>query len=819
MGVAELTPTLFITAGAIAFAVMVLVWASQMTLGARSAQTRWRAHAATIDDKLERLDAILSAHPGVVLVWEHDDPDPENNWGSPRVYGSSVAFASLLRFADASDGPKVASRVIDGLADYEARDTIRREDTSLRRKLEALRNRGEAFAITILGPRGKFMEAAGRPAGRRAVLWLEDATIKGLDESSARGRLEEARLELSDDPDAFLDILRKAPFPVWRLSSGFKLQWANPAYLDSIEVGSLAEAIDSNVLLDREVLEQAQRALATGERVDATRPVIAGGERRHLSVSLFPISGGVAGIALDVSQANDAREALERHVRSQADALNHLKDAVAIFSPQRALVFHNRAFADLFRLDSKWLEQRPTHGELLDLLRERSLLPQQADYQEWKRRELARYDLINAGPDEEVWSLPDNRTLRVARLRHPDGGLLLIFGDLTDQITLESRFRSVSKTQTATLNNLPVGVVVFGPDARLRLINDAFLRQWEIAPDALPVGSRFDELMQACLPKYHHRDQWEHLKGRITDTNPNVRKAFEAELIRADNRVFTYSVWPLPDGATALAFTDVTDSRSLESAMRERIESQSEADRVKSDFVNHVSYQLRAPLQTILGYSELLSMTSEDQLPSGGRAQIEAIKEAGDQLNKLIDDILDIAAIESETLALSFAEVPPAPVIQGAIELARSTVANSNVRISSDLPSSERTVRVDEKRFKQIIYNLVLNAMRHVDGEQAEICVAAEFDDGGLALRVSDNGRGIPEKELAHVFERFKAGQRGGAGLGLTIVHALVDLHGGWIELQSEVGRGTEVTCYFPNANSSDTDMAEAMREALSVKG
>src|SRR5690606_11494296 len=111
-----------------------------------------------------------------------------------------------------------------------------------------------------------------------------------------------------------------------------------------IEARSLQDAIQRDIQLDDRVKDQAKRALEYGARTDDIRAINVGGERRWFSISIFPISGGVAGAAIDVTREQEARGALERHVRAQDDALNHLRDAVAIFGPDQKLVFHNRAF-------------------------------------------------------------------------------------------------------------------------------------------------------------------------------------------------------------------------------------------------------------------------------------------------------------------------------------------------------------------------------------------------------------------------------------------------------------------------------------------
>ena len=179
--------------------------------------------------------------------------------------------------------------------------------------------------------------------------------------------------------------------------------------------------------------------------------------------------------AIDMTEAEETRDTLRRHVEAHDETLNHLADAVAIFGPSKRLAFHNTAFQAAVQLDPAWLDERPTHAELLDRLRQRRLLPEVIDYAGWKAKELDFYGATEAAPDDS-WSLPDGRTLRVVRQPHPLGGILLLFSDITDELQLRSRFNAQIQVQTATLDKLNDAVAVFGSDGRLRLHNEAFER-------------------------------------------------------------------------------------------------------------------------------------------------------------------------------------------------------------------------------------------------------------------------------------------------------------------------------------------------------
>ena len=223
-----------------------------------------------------------------------------------------------------------------------------------------------------------------------------------------------------------------------------------------------------------------------------TRTVVVEGRRRSMQFLVFPVSGGAAGFAIDSTEAEEAKSDLARFRRAHDETLNHMAEAVVVFDRSKRLNFYNTAFSRLFKLDDAWLNERPGHGQFLDRMREKRLLPEQADYSGWKTDELARYDLppTDETPDE-LWPLPDGRTLRVARQRHPLGGLMLIFEDKTDELALRARYNTLINVQRATLDKLHEAVAVFGANGRLQLHNNAFEDIWGFEAEELD-GQRSD---------------------------------------------------------------------------------------------------------------------------------------------------------------------------------------------------------------------------------------------------------------------------------------------------------------------------------------
>ena len=226
--------SLLVAAGSAAIAIAALLWAIRVTEGARGSVAAWKKRSRELEDTVAWADAVFGAHPGVVLIWEDTLADSETDWGKPRVYGSPLALASLLRFSGAAHAAEPAIRILQGLTGFDARGATG-VITRLAPALQRLRREGAPFSLTISTPDGVYVEVDGRTAGARAVVWILDASVRGVEEGGAGGRIDGATEVIARDPAAFLEMWNEAPFMAWRVDGGLRLQWANPTYLTALE--------------------------------------------------------------------------------------------------------------------------------------------------------------------------------------------------------------------------------------------------------------------------------------------------------------------------------------------------------------------------------------------------------------------------------------------------------------------------------------------------------------------------------------------------------------------------------------------------------
>jgi signal transduction histidine kinase len=758
MGANELI--LAAAAGAVSLAICAVLWAlAQRQLAARQVKVL-QARLAGIEHRADAAQASAEAFDSALLAVE----DGQAMLASGE---ESLAICAQVLGAPAAEPQALVNALM-------------RADPDHARRLRALFERGESCAFEVRGETG-VVSVEGRAAG--ALAWLRLTAAVG----------EDAALPTAPRFAAFLDA---HACPAWIAAADGSPVWVNRAWLKAVDAADLDEAAARGLAFDRGADALAAEAANLGQQRQAHRWSTVGGRRRAFRITAQPLEGGGVGVWTDdVTDLEETRETLKRSVEAHDETLNHIAEAVAIFGEGKRLMFHNAAFAELWAMEPAWLAERPTHGEVLDRLRQRRRLPETADYAKWKAAELARYEQLGPAA-EDLWSLPDGRTLKVVRQPHPMGGLLLLFSDITGELKLKAQYNALIEVQQATLDKLSDAVAVFGSDGRLRLSNDAFSTFWKITPAQLEAAGDFEGVTELCVPKLHDRSFWRELKGRVADPDPSARAPMTGEVKTSDDRMVAYQSRPLPDGATLIAFTDVTDARKLESALAAREAALADAERLKRDFVGNVSYELRTPLTTIIGYSELLEH-SGDILSERGKQHAGAVKSAATQLARSIDDVLDMAQIDAGEMALDLEDVRVGDLLLGVAARWNERAAASAVSLSVETSDDVGLIRGDAKRLAQILDHLVENALTQTPGG-GTIRLAARKALGEVQLTVSDTGRGIPFHVQAHIFDRFIGRERGGPGLGLALVKALTELHGGWVALESEPGAGAAFTCHLP---------------------
>ena len=782
--------------GSISLAVACALWAAASNAEARRTQTQLRTRLRDAESRREQSEAVLSSDPGLIMIWGEGDghtpsipvPAADLPRGTAPMAPNHIAgdFEAVMGHIDRTPAEQFRTFLMrlspDGLL-------------SFAEALEELRGRGTPFAMVVnRKDRGEF-DVTGQTIGPRAIVRVRDITgaVKEVK------RLGDMLGEADSAARALSSLLHSLPMPIWRRDENADLAWVNNTYVQAVGASSPEEVLEKKLELDPGGAQLSRRVQSEAANLTERHHFSLRGSKRAMDLVEAPLPDGTGGVAIDQTEVEELADALDETDQVHNRTLNKLATAMAIFGPDKKLRFSNQAFAELWGLDSDWLESYPPHSEILDRLRDKRLLPEQRDFRAWKESRLALYaeaDDVN----DTTWHLPDGRAVHIICRPHPTGGLIFLYEDVSESIALKSEFNTLIEVQRKTLDNLDEGVALYGTDGRLELHNESFESLWHLTPEQLEGKPHINDIIVLCRDLFDQEEEWRQIRARVTGSEEG-RTSVRRRIDRLDGTVLQFEVQPLRSGQTLVTFLDLTAAANVERALREKNEALETADQLKSAFIEKVSYQLRNPLTSILGFSEMLDTGIAGSLSDLQAEYVGNVVEGAQQLRDLIDDILDLAMIEAGTLSLDLSDVDVLELLEVASTSAITRAEDSSITVTLDVEAGIGNIIADEKRLRTVLFNLLSNANRHT-ALGGHIILGARRQNGQISLWVADNGTGLEPAAQAHAFDSFASGDMdaGGqrAGLGLALVKSFIELHGGWVSLESSKGHGTTVTCTLP---------------------
>lgn len=642
--------------------------------GWRHAVSSRRAHEL----RAARQEAILDAAPLGLLRKTSGGWEPSSI--AREMLSASTASSFDMETIARLFTPEAAPRIAEALKD--------------------LSNDGARFEITAeTVNENRVLHLAGTHHDGVDVIWIRDESAAAwLAEQYSEKEAEVSRLH------GYLDAL---PIPVWwRDQAGAPIVGGNAVHRARFGGDTLREVADSGA--SERARSLAQLARRTGMPQTESRHLVIDGARRTLDVTETPVGeagGPVVGAAIDVTGLEDLQVTLAEHVAAQDQVLERLYSAIAIYGPDRRLKFFNETFTKMFHLDPDVLEDQPSMGTLLEILREGRQVPETSDFPAYKRdREALFTSLID--PLQELLHLPDGRTIRGIVAPHPLGGLVFQYEDVTDRLALESSYNTMTAVQRSTLNAMFEGVAVFGRDGRLKLYNDTFRGLFGFEDEWLAREPHVAEMAEAGREHMTTTRDWEETK-RVLVNKVSEPKPESGRMTLGDGRVLDYAYVPLPDGQCLVLYFDVTDSTQVEAALRERNRALENADLLKSRFLSSVSYEFRTPLNAIAGFAELLRLEAFGPLSERQAEYVTGILGASETLSDLVTNILDLAAAQAGFIELDRQVIDLTDCLAGAaadMDPARITLEPSEAAV---------TALVDADRLSQAFRKLLGDADRY----------------------------------------------------------------------------------------------------------
>ena len=552
---------------------------------------RWRGVELKVSQTLSAraaLQAAIDTSPHGYFAWFYGTDNSEQpNQGKVKQNLACRCSRRLAVLLDLVHG--MDSRFEDILDGFEGDDA-----QQLHEAVKLLHAEGSGFAIEIQhASTGQKIQIRGvRAIGNNGqplvdLLWMSDMTeaaaaVNALSRENTILRIESDRLRIALDGVAA---------PIWLRDDDLSLIYCNEAYVKAVNAETSKDVVARGRELAprasvRQVRALAAAARASGSRRQGSHHMVVDGSRRLMEVTESPVSidesfttdetrisqatdassyfgngSGIltSGIAYDVTKREELEIKIKRETSAHADVLERLGTAIAIFGSDTRILFHNTAYMKLWRLDSAWILERPSYGDILETLREQRRLPEVADFPAFKEQELKRFNSL-IDPLEDVMHLPDGVTLRRVVAPHPMGGLLTTYEDVTDTLAMERSYNALIAVQRETIDNLHEAVAVFGANGLLRLVNPAFADLWGFNPDEIQDSPNVRDVMDQLRLSVKDREPWEHHQTALLGVleSDGDRSSGEGQLNRKDGKLIDFKCVPLPDGGVLCSYKDAS---------------------------------------------------------------------------------------------------------------------------------------------------------------------------------------------------------------------------------------------------------------------
>ena len=514
-------------------------------------------------------------------------------------------------------------------------------------------------------------------------------------------------------------------------------------------------------------------------------------------------------------------------------AIETLQEAFALFDADDRLVMCNGEFRRLHPAPDHFLEPGVSFEEMLRYGVESGKLVSAVGREEEHIQE--RLEQHRNPQDPIVVELAEDTFYVISEGRTPDGGICLTMSDITDLKRTERNLREREALFRAVVDNSPTKIHLKDVEGRYILINPEAEKLFGITDDEGRGKTSYDLFGKDVADTFMAHDR------EVAATGKTIEQEEDFELEDGTHTFLTVK-FPIYDlgkiTAVGAIGTDITERKQADEALRQahddlearvqkrtmqlsdeieerkrievdlvRAKEQAElANRAKSEFLANMSHELRTPLNAIIGFSD--TMTHQTFGPLGHEKYSEYvtdIHESGQHLMDLIADIMDVSVIEVGKMELYEEEIDLQHLFGACVKLVKARAEEGRVRLSSDISGGTPRLFADERRIKQIILNLLTNAVKFTP-RLGEVSLGAEVgDDGWLHITVSDTGIGMDGKGLELAFSAFGRAdsmiarpQKEGTGLGLPLAKGLAEAHGGTLAVKSALGGGTVVTVRFP---------------------
>ena len=753
--------------------------------------------SAKYRDLLCHYQAILSANSDGWIAWNQNH----------EYINSSKKFKECFDFQGNSD-----------IFFKDIVSTLQQDDAeSLSFAFNRLKKNGLPFEAEVSTLNNKNIKIFGSKmfiGGLETVtLWCQNTT----ETLHLVNDIENDLVSAQEEINSLREMLDAIPIQVWKRNNRLEIIYCNKAYANSLSVSPEKVILNNLPLIPGAIFGQGHSLAETVKKSKKPQRIsqfaVIDGVRKKLSINELPAANDeFIGFALDITKMENLSLNIDKIVTANHEVLENLSTAIAIFGEDTRLSFFNSTYQRLMKLEASWLHSKPTYGEILEERRNNRQIPEHADFQVFKKEQLALFTSITS-PLQELLHLPSGKSLRVVIAPYPLGGLIFVYEDVTDSLVLQRKNNTLLAVQKETLDHLYEGIMVFGSDNRLKIVNQAFLKIWNINDTSAEKlkGCHLSEVMDMMKTGLDYGDDWEIFRANaISNFTDRINKT--GQLTKIDNSIILFTYTPLPDGAHMHSFMDITDTYKVEQAIMEKNELLKTSQTLRFELVSGISIELREPLNSVIGFAELLLNQYFGSLNQKQLEYCKYILSSSNQLNELIGNLMEMVSIDLEEEKLNISTFPLKETLEEVVNSISKRAQEKNIDIIRVYEKDNIIYNGDRIRIKQAIFNVLINAIQF-SSPNGKVNMRLTMDTQNVKIIITDNGEKYRDPSPSRkVFQRSNSKSvnfinSDANNISMPLVRSLLEMHGGSLHTAfNDVERCTSVICSLPLSNVSFKD-------------
>ena len=522
---------------------------------------------------------------------------------------------------------------------------------------------------------------------------------------------------------------------------------------------------------------------------------------------IYPtVDGGRVHIRTDITSLKRQQLEVAHQELVLRTTVENIVQGLCVFDRRHRLILWNRNWLSLLQLPAEFGR---IGLPLAEVVRWRAA---RGDYGRGDVDDIVAYRMAALSAlDDHIGErvLPNGTAVEVRGVPMPGGGRLTTYNDITKRRSAQLELRQKTDVLETTLESVDQGIAMFDRDFRLIAANRRHYMLLGFPEAEFPLGTPFESFLR------YNAERGEFGLGNVEELMVERLRAaqrlqpYSFERTRPDGTVIEARRMPTPQGGFVTTYTDITERKQREDELQAAKAAAERTSEVKSLFLAKMSHELRTPFNAIIGFAEIIAEKAfgQDREAIDTYANYaQEIRASARHLLDLVNNILDISKIESGRMAVSIDRFDLRQTLNSSLSMMRELGRSQGVTLVLDATQPLPDTRADERAVKQIVTNLLSNALKFTPEGGRITLRARPTPNGGFEVAVSDTGVGIPADQIGRVLLPFEQGDNrysrstGGTGLGLALVKGLIDLHGGVIRVESEVGRGTTVSAIFPSS-------------------